>query len=189
MGVDVAVVAAAAVAAATESLSASIPARLIRVEPDGFLSVPLIVEAMLPLWVPRELRGLDPRAGLKAKEFIPALEALRAAYVPRPIGPSALLVDPVKLHVKAGYPLPTEAVVVVAPKLPVVVAVDIKFERRFSKLISTSPHCTPPDPPTPDPPLEQPSPQRVLSLRKKTRAAFRMAWMLNGPPKVSLICG
>lgn len=79
MGVDVAVVTAAAVAAATESLSASIPARLIRVEPDGFLNVPLIVEAMLPLWVPRELRGLDPRAGLNAKEVIPALEALSAA--------------------------------------------------------------------------------------------------------------
>lgn len=65
------------------SLSASIPARLMRVEPEGFLRVPLMVEAMLPWmlprWVPNELRGLEPRAVLKVKLFIPALEALRAA--------------------------------------------------------------------------------------------------------------
>jgi chorismate mutase len=76
MGVEVVVAAAAAV---TESLSANIPARLIRVEPDGFLNVPLIVEAMLPLWVPKELRGLDPLVVLKANEFIPALDAFNAA--------------------------------------------------------------------------------------------------------------
>lgn len=80
IGVDEAVAAAAAaVAAATGSLSASIPARLIKVEPDGFLNVPLIVEAMLPLWVPNELRGLEPLAVLKAKVFIPAFEAFKAA--------------------------------------------------------------------------------------------------------------
>jgi hypothetical protein len=97
----------------------------------------------------------------------------------------------VKLHVNAGYPLPTDAVAVLPFKLPVAVAVGTKLERRFSKLISTSAHCTPPEPPTPppDPPLEQPSPQRVLNLRKKTRAAFRMACKLNGPPKVLRICG
>ncbi len=77
MGVEVVV--AAAAAAVTESLSASIPARLMRVEPDGFLNVPLIVEAMLPLCVPNELRGLDPLAVLNANEFIPALEAFNAA--------------------------------------------------------------------------------------------------------------
>ena len=89
----------------------------------------------------------------------------------------------------AGYPLPTD-VVALAFKLPVAVALGIKLERRFSKLISTSAHCTPdPPPPPPDPPLEQPSPQRVLNLRKKTSAAFRMACKLNGPPKVFRICG
>ena len=46
---------------AIESLSASIPARLINVDPEGFRNVPLIVDAMLPRCVPSELRGLDPR--------------------------------------------------------------------------------------------------------------------------------
>lgn len=122
------------------SLSASIPAKLMRVDPEGFLNVPLIVEAILPLWVPSELRGLEPRAVLKANEFIPALDAFNAAYVPRPIGPSALLVDPVKLQVKAGYPRPTEAVAAAVLRLLAPVALDIKFDLRFSRLISTSGH-------------------------------------------------
>lgn len=82
IGVEVAVVEAIGAAAAIKdagSLSASIPAKLIRVEPDGFLNEVLIVEAMLPLWVPSELRGLDPRAVLNANEFIPALDAFNAA--------------------------------------------------------------------------------------------------------------
>lgn len=64
--------------------------------------------------------------------------------MPKPIGPRALLVDPVKLHVKAGNPrliddeLPPPPAVVLKLPLPVPVAIGIKFERRFSKLISTS---------------------------------------------------
>jgi hypothetical protein len=70
-------------AAAAESLSASIPAKLIRVEPEGFLKVALIVDAMLPRWViaPSELRGLEPRVVLKLNEVNPPLAALSVEVV------------------------------------------------------------------------------------------------------------
>lgn len=80
--VDAAVAAAAPTAPAIKlagSLSASMPAKLINVEPEGLRSVPLMVDAMLPRWVPSELRGLEPRAVLNAKLFMPAFDALRAA--------------------------------------------------------------------------------------------------------------
>lgn len=50
-----------------------------RIESDCFLDVVLIIKAMLPLWMPSELRGLDPCAVLNVNEIIPALDAISSA--------------------------------------------------------------------------------------------------------------